>query len=78
MREKEQKYIVTFHTTTGAMKMEKFCKEHDYPGRLIPVPRSISAGCGLCWAAPLSQRERIHEMIFAQGMDVDGEYERLI
>lgn len=78
MREKELKYIVTFHTTTGAMRMEKFCKEHGYPGRLIPVPRSISAGCGLCWAAPKDCRKSIHEMIFSQKMDVDGEYEKWI
>lgn len=40
------KAVVTFHTTTDAMAMEKACKEAGAPGRLIPVPREISAGCG--------------------------------
>ena len=51
MRKKELKLVVTFHTTTDAMAMEKACKEAGAPGRLIPVPREISAGCGLSWCA---------------------------
>ena len=52
MRKKELKIVVTFHTTADAMAMEKICKEKGIPGRLIPVPRILSAGCGLAWAAP--------------------------
>ena len=52
MRKKELKLVVTFHTTADAMAMEKACREQDAPGRLIPVPRVISAGCGLAWSAP--------------------------
>ena len=47
MRKKELKLVVTFHTTADAMAMEKACKENNTPGRIIPVPRAISAGCGL-------------------------------
>ena len=47
MRKKELKLVVTFHTTADAMAMEKACKEKETEGRLIPVPREISAGCGL-------------------------------
>ena len=59
MRKKELKLVVTFHTTADAMAMEKVCGEKKVPGRLIPVPRSISAGCGLSWCAPLDAREHI-------------------
>ena len=55
MRKKELKLVVTFHTTADAMAMEKTCKEHEVNGRLIPVPRAISAGCGLAWCADLTQ-----------------------
>ena len=37
MRAKELKLIVTFHTTTAAMAMEKACAAAGIPGRLIPV-----------------------------------------
>ena len=59
MRKKELKLVITFHTTADAMAMEKACKEKQAQGRLIPVPRAISAGCGLAWCANLDQRETL-------------------
>lgn len=59
MRKKELKLVVTFHTTADAMAMEKACKENNTPGRIIPVPRAISAGCGLSWCADLTRDEEI-------------------
>lgn len=49
MRKKELKLIITFHTTAEAIGMEKLCKNNEKEGRMIPVPREISAGCGLAW-----------------------------
>lgn len=49
MREKKPYKIITFRTTTAAMAMEKQCMAGGLPGRLIPVPREITAGCGLAW-----------------------------
>lgn len=78
MREKTEKCVVTFRTTTGAMAMERACKERDLPGRLIPVPRSITAGCGMCWAAPPAAREELEELVMEQHLDVDGVYAIII
>lgn len=75
MREKTIKLIVTFHTTTGAMAMETLCKERHVPGRLIPVPRAITAGCGLSWCAPTEHRGEIEALTRAEGLDTDGFYE---
>ena len=49
MRQKEWKLVITFHTTADAIAFEKACKSNGKPGRMIPVPREISAGCGLAW-----------------------------
>ena len=49
MREKKKYRILTFRTTTDAMTMEKACRQNGIPGRMIPVPREISASCGLAW-----------------------------
>ena len=38
MRKKEERFVVTFATTTGAMAMERACQAAGLPGRLIPVP----------------------------------------
>ena len=75
MREKTLKLIVTFHTTTGAMAMEALCKEKEVAGRLIPVPRAITAGCGLSWCAPLECRAEIEDLTRENGLDTDGFYE---
>lgn len=45
------KLVITFPTNTAALAMEHACRAANYPGRLIPTPRELSAGCGLSWAA---------------------------
>lgn len=49
MRIKKDYIVLSFHTTVEAMAWEKHCAEAKIPGRLIPLPREISAGCGLAW-----------------------------
>lgn len=63
MRKKELKLIITFHTTAESIAMEKMCKENGIGGRMIPVPREISAGCGLAWCCdPELEREMVQFM----------------
>lgn len=59
MRKKEPKLIITFHTTAESIAMEKLCKEHGKAGRMIPVPREISAGCGLAWCCDPQMEEEM-------------------
>ena len=49
MREKKPYQVLTFHTTDAAMEMEAFCKQNGIAGRLVPIPRRLSAGCGIAW-----------------------------
>ena len=51
MKPIKNKFIITFPTIEAAMAMEKACLVSGTPGRLIPVPTQISAGCGMCWCA---------------------------
>ncbi len=78
MRKKELKLVVTFHTTADTMAMEKACKENHVPGRIIPVPRSISAGCGLSWCAGLSDREEIAVMMEKAGIKEEEMHECMV
>lgn len=78
MRKKELKLVVTFHTTADAMAMEKACKESGTPGRVIPVPRAISAGCGLAWCADLSTREEITAMMQEAGIEPEDLHECMV
>ena len=78
MKKKELKLVVTFHTTADAMAMEKACKEQEIPGRIIPVPRAISAGCGLSWCAELSDREQIVAMMKKTGIEGEEIHECMV
>ena len=49
MRIKKTYVVLSFHTTLEAMEWEKQCAECGVPGRIIPLPREISAVCGLAW-----------------------------
>ena len=74
MRERTERCVVTFRTTTGAMAMERLCRDQGLPGRLIPLPRAISAGCGMCWAAPPAARTDLEELVVRERLDADGIY----
>ena len=78
MRKKELKLVITFHTTADAMAMEKACKEKNSPGRLIPVPRAISAGCGLAWCAELENREQLLEVMQTVGIENEEIHECMV
>lgn len=49
MRTKRTYIVLSFRTTLEAMQWESQCAANGVPGRLIPLPREISAGCGLAW-----------------------------
>ncbi len=59
MREKQLTLVITFDTTTAAMEAERSFLDRGLPGRIIPLPREISAGCGLAWKAPPEAEEEI-------------------
>ena len=74
MREKKDTLVVTFHTTTQAMAAEKYCLANGLPGRIIPVPREITAGCGLSWKAAPEDQEALTKAFTEAGLGWDGMY----
>lgn len=77
-RVKRPMVVFTFHTTTQAMLMEQWGKKEGAGGRLIPVPRQISAGCGMAWCAPLSERPRLEQLTREREIEVEDVYELLL
>lgn len=68
LRKKELKIIFTFHTTSDAMETERLCREQGAAGRLIPVPRALSAGCGMAWCAPVEERSSLEKLFAGNGI----------
>lgn len=68
MRTKERRLIVAFHTTHDAMAFEDYCLSRGAAGRLIPLPREISAGCGLAWSAPPGDGTGLRALLAGAGI----------
>ena len=58
--------VLTFPTTAAAMACEEL------PGRMIPVPGQISAGCGLAWKAAPQDQDALVSALAEAGVAVEG------
>ena len=72
MIRKTEKLVITFFTTTDAMAMERLCREENAEGRIIPLPGSISADCGLGWCAPVGSKEALRRLMERHGLRFQG------
>ena len=52
MSKKQPYSVVTFHTTAQALGFKAHVVETELCGRLAPIPRQLSAGCGFAWIEP--------------------------
>jgi hypothetical protein len=74
MRQRRERCVITFPTTTAAMEMESACAAAGGAGAADPGARAITAGCGICWAAPPESRTALEELVMEQGIPIDGIY----
>ncbi|MCI1726105.1 MAG: DUF3343 domain-containing protein [Lachnospiraceae bacterium] len=68
MRKKELMTVLSFAATTDAMALEAKCREEGMPGRIIPTPSAVSAGCGLSWALPVLYKEDMFSFCETRGL----------
>lgn len=66
------KSIVTFETIGDAMFFEAVAKKKEISGRLLPVPHSLSTGCGIAWLTEASCFQIIQE-VMSHSPQIDGE-----
>lgn len=63
MLKTEMKILVSFNSTTDALAFEKLCKVNEIDGRMIPLPKKISAGCGIAWISPIEIKDKVKTII---------------
>lgn len=63
MLEKKLSLVVSFNKTTDAMAVEEYCLKNNITGRLIPLPKEISSGCGLAWKCPIEDKENMLKIL---------------
>ncbi len=74
MRIRKPTLFFSFPTTSAAMKAEITCREAGIPGRLVPIPGEITAGCGLAWMSEPDQETGIRAFFDARGLEYENSY----
>ena len=70
-REKPVKFYVTFYTYAEAMAMDAACKSEGLGGKLVSIPRKLSAGCGVAWECDLELRADIEKLLCKENIEFE-------
>ena len=68
-RPTQPQLIVTFHTTAAAFQLEQRARAQGFGGRLIPIPRALSAGCGLAWREEPESETALRAMMVRENIE---------
>ena len=60
------------------MAFEEYCLKNGIIGRLIPLPKEISAGCGLAWKCEVSQETEMKNVLSELKIECDKMSEIII
>ena len=69
--EKPVKLYVTFYTFSEAMATEAACKRENLSGKLVSVPRKLSAGCGVAWECETELKSCISELLEKEDIEFE-------
>ena len=70
--------VTTFDSTHQALRFEKTLKENNIKLTVMPVPREISASCGLSVKFALAELEQVMNLIAANEIAVKSYYEIMV
>lgn len=68
--------LATFDTTHMALYFEKACRASGLAVRIVPVPRKISASCGLACSYPCGDLTKVRAVADEKGIEV-AEYHEI-
>ena len=54
---------ISFHTSAEAMATEKVAKLNNINGKLVPLPRRISASCGIAYETDIASQDLIKRIL---------------
>ena len=55
--------------------VEAAARETGLPGRMIPIPSEVSAGCGLAWCVPAEERDALLDTFESGGLAYEAVHE---
>ena len=78
MISKKLSLVISFKRTVDAMAFEEYCLKNNVSGRLIPLPKEISAGCGLAWKCEVTMVDEMKKVLSELKIEYDKMSEILI
>lgn len=63
--------VAIFRSTREVIRAEALCRREELPGRIIPVPRSVSPLCGMAIELPAEEAERFRQLLEAASIPVE-------
>ena len=66
------KCLATFDVTSMALMFEKQCCSAGFDVRIVPVPRQISASCGLACSYPCDRESEIMQLCEKGRIEISG------
>lgn len=75
MRSKTPKAVATFASSSDVLAVESQARDGGIPGRAIPVPSEIAAGCGIAWCVPAAERDALEAALRERGLAFEGMHE---
>lgn len=70
-----KKLIITFDNVGDAMSSDKVLKKEGVNTKLIPIPRNISAGCGISSLISKNDKEKAIISLDSEKIPYEGVYE---
>ncbi|WP_300409253.1 DUF3343 domain-containing protein [Lagierella sp.] len=67
-------HIITFHTISEALRLERELKSRNLYVKLRPVPRKLSSSCGNCAFISTDELEDVQRVIEEKDLKYDGIY----
>lgn len=64
--------LATFETTHMALFFEKSCRSEGFGVKIVPVPRQLSASCGLACSYPCEEEKSIKAIAETKAIEVAG------
>lgn len=71
MKVKKKYVIITFHTSSDALFLEKKAKVVGIICKLIPSPRVLTPGCGMALRVDLIYKEQINKVIIDNNVEIE-------
>ncbi|MCF7934797.1 MAG: DUF3343 domain-containing protein [Synergistales bacterium] len=64
--------LALFDTTHMALRFEKTCNREGFAARIVPVPRHLSASCGLACTYHCEREQEIRKLCETNDIEIAG------